>query len=435
MLSAHGLVVVAATGVMLNPSSAARVAVLLVAALAELAEDLPDPWNHTTLLGILGLTVLLWWTATAVRRRAPLPTSALLDGVAPFLRLSFVVVWAAAAFAKLNDGFVTAPASCAVWMAHKIPGLQLPAEFDRLEIVAATSIELAVPVLLFVRRTRVAGVALGWGFHLFAALAGHTAFSGIAWSFYVLFLSPEVVEDVLRRANRATTLLHAGWRRTIATSRRTPLAWLFAGLAAAAVVALVRAIPASSGGRVQRWGTALPYAVWASGWAVLLVRSWRKIGWRRAAVSRPMLPRHPVLVAGVLLLIINASSPYLGLKTRYSFTMYSNLRTEPGYWNHHLLPEAVRVFHWQDNPVVVQSVASPQLTRILGLEDGPVAVPAMELRALAADHEDIAITYLSAGREVTTHLGDDPLFSKPLGFLEQRLVNLRPIPAEPACQV
>ena len=43
------------------------------------------------------------------------------------------------------------------------------------------------------------------------------------------------------------------------------------------------------------------------------------------------------------LVFLNALTPYVGLKTQNSWTMYSNLQTEPGRWNHSLIPEVVRL--------------------------------------------------------------------------------------------
>ena len=51
------------------------------------------------------------------------------------------------------------------------------------------------------------------------------------------------------------------------------------------------------------------------------------------------------------MLVANSLSPYLGLKTESAFTMFSNLQTESGRWNHAFIPEAVRVFPYQDELV------------------------------------------------------------------------------------
>jgi hypothetical protein len=66
---------------------------------------------------------------------------------------------------------------------------------------------------------------------------------------------------------------------------------------------------------------------------------------------------------GVGLLVLNSLSPYLGLKTESSFTMFSNLKTEGPYWNHAFIPEAVKVFPYQDQLVRVTDSNDPVLER------------------------------------------------------------------------
>jgi hypothetical protein len=71
----------------------------------------------------------------------------------------------------------------------------------------------------------------------------------------------------------------------------------------------------------------------------------------------------PVYVVVAAVLVVNAASPYVGLKTEATFAMFSNLQTEPGHWNHLLVPEAVRVFGAQDDLVRLEAVTSPTLER------------------------------------------------------------------------
>ncbi|MBA3509638.1 MAG: hypothetical protein H0T19_06055, partial [Thermoleophilaceae bacterium] len=56
------------------------------------------------------------------------------------------------------------------------------------------------------------------------------------------------------------------------------------------------------------------------------------------------------------------------LKTESSFTMFSNLHTEQGSWNHLLIPEAVRVFPYQDQ--LVRITASNDRALEASTQDG-----------------------------------------------------------------
>ena len=79
-------------------------------------------------------------------------------------------------------------------------------------------------------------------------------------------------------------------------------------------------------------------AVLATTAAVVLLRSGRPFRYRPGFLRLA----HPVWWLGPALIFVNAVSPYIGLKTQNSFTMYSNLQTENGRWNHALLLPELR---------------------------------------------------------------------------------------------
>ena len=83
-----------------------------------------------------------------------------------------------------------------------------------------------------------------------------------------------------------------------------------------------------------------------------------------APLASPFRLRSAWLVPGLLLIIVNGASPYLGLKTGVAYTMYSNLRTEDGFENHLFIPRALRVFSFQDAPVQILESTAPELQRV-----------------------------------------------------------------------
>ncbi|MDQ3631776.1 MAG: hypothetical protein M3417_11025, partial [Actinomycetota bacterium] len=100
------------------------------------------------------------------------------------------------------------------------------------------------------------------------------------------------------------------------------------------------------------------------GVAATLALAVRRTGDRPGRPARLALRvTHPALVAGVVLLVLNAAAPYLGLKTESAFTMFSNLQTEASDWNHAFVPEAVRVFGYQEELVTVTASNDPRLLR------------------------------------------------------------------------
>ncbi|MDP9383855.1 MAG: HTTM domain-containing protein, partial [Actinomycetota bacterium] len=195
VLSPHFVVVAAALWAAARPRSVARFVAMLAAEVGSVALDMPGVGSHTVLVLVCGTCVLAYVGAVSWRSRRLPEAGALFAAIAPFLRAQLLLVYAAAALAKMNTGFVDADISCAAWMSAKIAWFD-PSLLGSWRVVPAVwgtlLIEVTLPVLLAVRRTRMAAVALGAAFHLVLALAGNVPFSALALAFYVAFLPADV---------------------------------------------------------------------------------------------------------------------------------------------------------------------------------------------------------------------------------------------------
>ena len=403
--SLHAVVVLAAGVVLVRPRSVACFAALAAAEVVSTAVDMPGVGSHRLLLLVVAVVVLAHLGVSTLRaRRLPDPAAAVAQ-LAPFLRASLVVVYASSALAKLNGSFLDPTTSCAIGMARGVvwfaPGLVSGPWFGPAAILGTVLVEATLPVLLLTRRTRLVGLVVGAGFHVVLALAGNVPFSAVCLALYVAFLPRDVVER---------------WRpapgpRVPVAGRGALVAVLAAGWLVGAALGPVDPSPGLLGrpsGLVSpTLGTATRLVVVAAVAAgvVALVRS------RRGAPEPP--PERPaawgpVPVLGVVVLVINAMCPYLGLKTDTSFEMFSGLRTEPGAWNHLVVPEGVRVFGAQE-PVRVLAATDPglvartaggrivllELDRALRAEPGTTAV-----YSTAADPTPRLLGPLPSGRTV-----------------------------------
>lgn len=342
--SLHFVVVVAALWVMLRPASVARFVMLLAAEAVSVAREMPAVHSHTLLVLVCAACVLGFVALGVARdRRLPAPGD-LFERVAPFLRATFLVVYAAAGISKLNTGFLDPVTSCAASMSAQVawfdPSLLAGAEWIVGPAIWGTvAIELSLPVLLALPRTRVAGLLLGGAFHAVLALAGNVPFSALALALYVAFLPAGVAPRALaawRAPSVALPVLVGGWVAAGAFFAREP----------------------ELGRTVIEQGTRLAVLVLVAAGAVLLLL-------RARPLPRPtggLRLGHPVFVVGFLVLLLNAVSPYVGFKTESSFAMFSNLQTEPGGWNHVVVPEAVRVFDYQEL-VSIEATNDPALVR------------------------------------------------------------------------
>jgi hypothetical protein len=326
-----------AAWVLARPAAPGRLAALAVAEVVAVAGDLPTIGDHTLLAALTALAFAGAFAVAAVRRRGAPDAGALWTGLAPFLRVQAVLLYAAAALAKLNTGFLDTATSCAGPLAAELaffdPSL-LDGRWHVGPAIAATiAAEAGLAVFLAIRRTRVAAVIAGAGFHAVLALAGNVPFAAYALALYVAFLPAAAVP---------------AWRVPLRVS---------GALGAALVLAAAVADPPAVRDALQL-GLRLLVAGGLGAFAVAVARG--RPGDRAAGRLRALRPAY-ALVA--LVLAVNAASPYLGLKTEATFAMFSNLQTEPGHWNHLLVPEAVRVFGAQDELVRLEAVSAPTLER------------------------------------------------------------------------
>ncbi len=324
----HGLVVLAAFVVLARPGVASLLALCLAESVS-VWRDMPGAGSHTLLAAVCAAALVAWSAAFTARRRRPPNEDELWTAAAPFLRGAVVVLYLFAALAKLNPGYFDPAVSCGAALAPRIAWFD-PALLDlgwvrTLGTYGSVATELALPVLLLVPRTRLLGVALGVGFHTVLALAGNVPFSALMLALYVAFLPPVRLPSV------------PAWPAVVLA-----LGWLLLHLLEPTQEAI------GTGTRLVLLAVVLG-----------LVASVRRTDEAPAPVPRRSL----VLVGALALLVLNGSTPYLGLKTESSFAMYSNLQTEGSSWNHALIPEAVQRFGIQDDLVTVSASSDPLLAR------------------------------------------------------------------------
>ncbi|MGH3615753.1 MAG: hypothetical protein ACRDRK_24785 [Pseudonocardia sp.] len=427
------LVAVAALAVILAPTSPARLVVLFGSLVVETVIDLPDLVNHLIVVGVLGITFVGWWLVLLWRspEQAHDP-GVLYERVAPYLRVAFIMMFAFAAVAKFNTGFTDVVGTCAVWILESIPGVQLPLVLAPPVIAGTIALELAVPALLVFHRTRPYAVILGFGFHLVSAFAGHASFSGFAWCFYLLFLPPAMVARAVVVARRA---LPDGVRSGIAVAvANTPSTLAAFAVAWMAGVGAVLLAPESLHWRIHWMSAALICTVWMVGCGWLLVTLRRH--WLGAPGPRASLRvRNGVMLLGLGLLVVTTAMPYVGLKSRAAFTMFSNVRTEPGRWNHLFIPESARVFDWQDGEVQFLDTDDPALAAAIDDHAGSNRTVTLEARRLVGDFPDATVRYELDGVErVAAPVSADPVLGEPLSPAQDWFGAMRPFTDGGRCQ-
>lgn len=415
-----------------RPPQAIRLVFLAFAQLAAFLAQYPFVANHWTLAAFVNVGLLF----TVGLRGTRQSSAASGDGVRQFgsyARAVFLIAYTGAAVAKANSGFFDRERSCAVTLAN-LAGLgeQLPPSLTSALIWASLAIELAIPVLLLVRRTRPLGIAVAGVFHLLLAAAPAVTvmdYSMLLFALLSLFAPPDAAarfQDSVRTSSAAQRLLRA-WNFG-------RVRWLAAG-----VVFLAAAGRSAVFGpelwATLTWGAFLLTGsfVVASGLAVL--SSYGSNPAPEGPLQPQLAPRRamPRWTSGLLVvLLLNVASPYLGGKTTSSFTMFSNLRTEGGTSNHFVLPR----LEWdspQDDLVYIRRSTNEALQRAAD-EDFLLTYHEMR-RTLSAD-PSAQISFRHQGVEYDLAEAREHPYLVSLSPLWSKLLHFRPVNREgpPICQ-
>lgn len=235
--------------------------------------------------------------------------------------------------------------------------------------------------------------------HVVLAFARVTDFQAIAVALLFSFLPPSI-RAVLERRQQ---LAFAGVRTT-----RFQLYFLLNSWVLMGAWILLPAFDVSTMRMYALGGLLFSVALLILLWPILselfsVNRSWRWQG------IRPYHGRTPAIlfVVPAAMLAFGLTS-YLGLRTAGNFSMFSNLRTEPGGWNHLLLPGPIATLarHQQD---LVHIHSLGPLPRGLHQQNEPLAdmkLPLIEFRklmhALGRENHVVAATISFQGRTWTS---------------------------------
>jgi hypothetical protein len=278
--------------------------------------------------------------------------------------------------------------------------------------VATVMIELSVPVLLLMRRTRALGVVLGVGFHSVVALDRvhpFIDFSAVLAALFLLFLP-------VHFASKAAGYLQGRGARLV-------VSWV----AAAVVVLAARWVGHNAVvDLVSSFGTWLLWFVFDA--AVLLRVGLWLARHGRHTLDQPFRLRGkgPIWLAAVpVLLVINGLLPYVELRTAYAYTMYSNLRMVYGKSNHLIVRASLPLAGRQADLVKVVSSNDPGLAQYSIYN---YLLPWDSFRTYLAEHSGLAVTYDRRGeRYVVKRAFDDRELITSPPWLVRKLLAMRAV--------
>jgi hypothetical protein len=343
--------------VILRPTNLLYFVSLLLTTLFHYVLKAPIGSNHTIILSFLILALLgtlLWaqwenfdWSFAIVK----------------FIRIITPLLYFFAAFHKLNYDYFDSDLSCSIHLLRDLPFgeifLRIPNAF-LIVAIGSILIETLLCFLLIVPRFNAYGVAIGIPFHCLLAFSG-TAFFGAFSSLCFLFLYCFFPIDHVQKF--ASTQIGS---RVLNTYREYPLL-----LGAFAIFLISSHI--------------LIFMIWSNSYTVLIL-PWFifafcfssysflacNAGWGNEinfSIPRSLNSFYSVLV---LLFVFNAICPYLGLKTKQSLSMFSNLNTSGGISNHMLISWSPGPFEYTSNYVTVHEAYDPRSGSTLNFKDETV---------------------------------------------------------------
>lgn len=417
---------VAALLVLLAPASTPGLVLLAVLSPVSAWFEAPVLGNHWLVVAFVDLGLLAAVLSARSRRpdRCRLAATAL-----PIARWTLIGFYSFAAFSKLNHGFFDTTVGCGTYYFDQLAGslgFSTPIAVGQggwahLVPFFVAGIELSIPLLLLVRRTRNIGVVMGILFHSVIALDQthlFSDFSSVLVALFSLFLPPGWSSEVVRR-----------WRR-LPELGKVVIQGAGVGVIAAILVSLWtnRGQRFFLDGRMWLWLLLDAAVIW------LVIAYLRRNA--RTRLARPLaldgVPRWMLLIP--TLVMLNGLTPYLELKTTYSWNMYANLRTAGGESNHLLITRTLPL-----------NSSASQLVRILGTNDPVLGtyrdlgydLPMLSLRAYLSMHPSVSLRYLRGGVERNlARASDDPDLVRPVSSLEQRMFALRAVDQQdpPRCQ-
>jgi hypothetical protein len=384
-----------------------------------------SPWNHGLFMALANLAILIsvariYYPDTRRISGASenATREALLDHFAPTLRLSLILVYGFTFLHKLNWDFLDPMYSCAgtvlTWLNTEYHVLPTGRWLTIVGIWSTLVVESAVPLLLCFRRTVGIGLGLGFLFHLFLSqYGGLFGFAAVMYAVYYLFLPLSFTDHVGRRLENVFTRVHL--------ERARP----WCGLAIAATI-----VATAFAANVWRGSSALGVGRWW--WNIWLLGSVVLYGAPLLSALRTP-PAHRIVTNGwlgliPLFVVISGISPYLGLKTETSWSMYSNLRTETRP-NHIFVPRWLTISGYQGDLVTILETSHPELKTY---QQQGLLLTYFEFRRIcSATTEDFRVAYERDGQvrtlEVIDGVSNASLATRPHPWLADRLLRFRPV--------
>lgn len=338
----YALLTLAALYVIYKPGNLKGFIVMVILQLYDVFYLLPEVNNHWLFTGFVNLTIIQVLIYLFIKQKSFKVDKALwLELFAPIVRLEVLILYFYAVFHKLNSDFLNPQISCATDLleAQNIFNFPITLEIFSLAGYFTLFIEAAIPLLLLFKRTRKSGILIGILFHsvlAYSSYNGYFDFSSMMFALYFLFADQSLSAFIIKQYAR---IKNSNLFEEFSFVKLAVSIFIIV-ISLALLHFLVRFLPEFPDFNL--------YFFWLIYnlvfiYLIFIYYLRRSDGSQNNlfTIAKPAFWMMPVLV------LINGFSPYLGLKTESSFSMFSNLRTEGGVSNHYLMPASSQIFDFQ----------------------------------------------------------------------------------------
>ncbi|MEW6143675.1 MAG: HTTM domain-containing protein [Thermodesulfobacteriota bacterium] len=439
---------VSAVIVLLKPSSPYRLCVLILLQLADAFEKMPWIPNHWLFATIVNLTILTTALTLMISSgKINIEKSELFDTFAPAVRLEIILLYLLAFFHKLNTDWLDPGVSCGTklyLLMTGASGLFRSSLFtEYFAIYGALAVELIIPVSLIIRRTRTLGIIIALFFHFILGTGEFYNFSAVMYALLFLF-APDNFSEQLRKWWNGTPfpgLYRHTLERGLIKKARLPVLIISGALCLGLFIYARLTYPSvEQYPELRELGTfgrtRLYYAFLGLWWiyGIFIIAIFLLVSRREKPVwdeTRYFVPGYKLLALFPILVLINGISPYIGLKTQTSWSMFSNLRTEGGTSNHLLINHPYYLTDYQTDLVEIKNSSDPRLRTF---KEKGYSIPYFELRRYMSEKhstagDGIGLEYVRKGsvKSVSDRNGDPGLF-EPEKYILRKLLYFKPVP-------
>lgn len=383
---------------------------LLVAGfqLTYLVKEMPFTDNHLYIMGFVNAGLFLsalkaWW------REAGIATC--VKEVNLYICAVLLIAYSSAALAKLNSGFFNSEFSCAVTMFYDSFSVLtendfLPAGAENTLPYIISLTELLIPCMLVFRNTRKIGIVFLIFFHIAISISPTATaldFTITLFALAVLFMDREIVEQFI--------VLFFSFCRVLKSKLKS--SFFLIPVAVFLVLVFIKLLSrVDSISHNIYWFILAPAALLLG---VIITWSIYRNGIlkKSQSLSEYFTLYKPSYLFLLILLLLNAATPYLGLKTSGTFTMYSNLQTSGGISNHYFINRLPAYMPMDDLVTIIESDHS----LLKKLAENNEKITYHELRRVLSSAPKSSIHFMRDGKE----------FSFAAAYQSEELVTLDPL--------